>query len=36
VPLRAVLFDAGGTLINPDYARVVGVMERVLGRAPRV
>jgi len=30
-----VLFDAGGTLINPDYARVVGVMERVLGRAPR-
>jgi HAD superfamily hydrolase (TIGR01509 family) len=35
VPLRAVLFDAGGTLINPDYARVVGVMERVLGRAPR-
>jgi len=36
VPLRAVLFDAGGTLINPDYARVVGVMQRVLGRAPRV
>lgn len=36
MPLRAVLFDAGGTLINPDYARVVGVMERVLGRAPRV
>jgi putative hydrolase of the HAD superfamily len=36
VPLRAVLFDAGGTLINPDYGRVVGVMERVLGRAPRV
>ena len=35
MPLRAVLFDAGGTLINPDYARVVGVMERVLGRAPR-
>jgi len=31
-----VLFDAGGTLINPDYARVVGVMQRVLGRAPRV
>ena len=31
-----MLFDAGGTLINPDYARVVGVMQRVLGRAPRV
>jgi putative hydrolase of the HAD superfamily len=34
VPLRAVLFDAGGTLINPDYGRVGGVLQRVLGRAP--
>lgn len=33
--LRSVLFDAGGTLINPDYGRVLGVMTRVLGRAPR-
>jgi FMN phosphatase YigB (HAD superfamily) len=35
VPLRAVLFDAGGTLINPDYARVARVLERELGRSPR-
>jgi len=35
VAIRAVLFDAGGTLVNPDYRRVAGVMERVLGRAPR-
>jgi len=34
VALRAVLFDAGGTLINPDYRRVAAVMERVVGRAP--
>ena len=32
--LRAVLFDAGGTLIHPDYRRVAAVLERVLGRAP--
>ena len=32
--LRAVLFDAGGTLINPDYVRVAGVLMKVLGRAP--
>jgi HAD superfamily hydrolase (TIGR01549 family) len=34
VALRAVLFDAGGTLIHPDYRRVARVLERVLGRAP--
>jgi len=34
VPLRAVLFDAGGTLIHPDYGRVGAVLERQLGRAP--
>ncbi len=32
--LRAVLFDAGGTLIHPDYRRVAAVLERELGRAP--
>jgi len=31
---RAVLFDAGGTLINPDYRRVAAVLREVLGRAP--
>jgi len=36
VPLRAVLFDAGGTLINPHYGRVAAVLERVLGRSPRL
>lgn len=35
MPLRAVLFDAGGTLIHPHYGRVAGVLERVLGRSPR-
>jgi HAD superfamily hydrolase (TIGR01509 family) len=35
VTLRAVLFDAGGTLINPHYERVCAVFQRVLGRAPR-
>jgi putative hydrolase of the HAD superfamily len=35
VPLRAVLFDAGGTLIHPHYGRVAGVLQRVLGRSPR-
>jgi HAD superfamily hydrolase (TIGR01509 family) len=35
VPLRAVLFDAGGTLIHPHYGRVAAVLERVLGRSPR-
>jgi HAD superfamily hydrolase (TIGR01549 family) len=34
VALRAVLFDAGGTLLHPDYERVAGVLGRVLGRAP--
>jgi len=34
VTLRAVLFDAGGTLIHPDYRRVAAVMQRVVGRAP--
>ena len=36
MPLRAVLFDAGGTLINPHYGRVAAVLERVLGRSPRL
>lgn len=31
---RAVLFDAGGTLINPDYVRVSAVLQEHLGRAP--
>ncbi len=31
---RAVLFDAGGTLIHPDYGRVGAVLARELGRAP--
>jgi len=31
---RAVLFDAGGTLINPDYGRVAAVLGRVLHREP--
>ncbi len=31
---RAVLFDAGGTLIHPDYVRVGEVLRRHLGRAP--
>jgi len=34
VALKAVLFDAGGTLIHPDYARVGEVLRRVVGRAP--
>ena len=32
--LKAVLFDAGGTLIHPDYARVAAVLRRIVGRAP--
>ena len=36
MPLRAVLFDAGGTLIHPNFGRVAGVLERVLGRSPRL
>jgi len=32
VALTTVLFDAGGTLVNPDYGRVAAVVERVLGR----
>ncbi len=34
--LRAVLFDAGGTLIHPDYERVRRALERSVGRAPAV
>lgn len=33
MPVRAILFDAGGTLINPHYGRVALVLERVLGRS---
>ena len=36
MPVRAILFDAGGTLINPHYGRVAAVLERVLGRSPRL
>jgi len=32
--LRAVFFDAGGTLVHPDYARVAEVLRRSVGRAP--
>ncbi len=32
--LRAVFFDAGGTLVHPDYARVAEVLRRTVGRAP--
>ena len=32
--LRAVFFDAGGTLVHPDYARVAEVLRRSAGRAP--
>ncbi len=32
--LRAVFFDAGGTLVHPDYARVADVLRRTVGRAP--
>jgi putative hydrolase of the HAD superfamily len=34
--LKAVLFDAGGTLVHADYARVRDALERVVGRAPTV
>lgn len=30
--MRAVLFDAGGTLVHIDYQRIAGVVLRVLGR----
>ncbi|MBI1723922.1 MAG: HAD-IA family hydrolase [Gemmatimonadetes bacterium] len=33
---RAILFDAGGTLIHIDYARVAGVVERAVDRALRL
>ncbi len=32
--MKAVFFDAGGTLIHIDYARVAATLGRVLGRAP--
>jgi HAD superfamily hydrolase (TIGR01509 family) len=32
--LRAVFFDAGGTLVHADYARVAGALQRTVGRAP--
>ncbi len=32
--LRAVFFDAGGTLIHPDYGRVAAALRRTVGRAP--
>ncbi len=32
--LRAVLFDAGGTLVVPDYARIRAALERSVDRAP--
>jgi len=34
--LRAVFFDAGGTLVHPDYARVAAAMLSAVGRAPSV
>ncbi len=32
--LRAVFFDAGGTLVHVDYERVRGALLRTVGRAP--
>jgi HAD superfamily hydrolase (TIGR01509 family) len=32
--LRAVLFDAGGTLVHVDYVRVRAALVRTVGRAP--
>lgn len=34
--MKAVLFDAGGTLVHIDYARVAAVIERTVDRAPPV
>jgi len=34
--LRAVFFDAGGTLVHVDYERVRGALLRSVGRAPGV
>jgi putative hydrolase of the HAD superfamily len=34
--LRAVFFDAGGTLVHVDYARVRDALLRTVGRAPTV
>jgi putative hydrolase of the HAD superfamily len=34
--LRAVFFDAGGTLVHPDYARVAAALRATVGRAPPV
>ena len=34
--MKAVLFDAGGTLVHIDYQRVAGVVHRVLGRQVHV
>jgi putative hydrolase of the HAD superfamily len=32
--VRAVFFDAGGTLVHPDYGRVAEVLKRTAGRSP--
>jgi HAD superfamily hydrolase (TIGR01549 family) len=32
--LRAVFFDAGGTLVHPDFGRVGDALRRTVGRAP--
>jgi putative hydrolase of the HAD superfamily len=32
--LRAAFFDAGGTLVHPDYRRVGAALQRTVGRAP--
>jgi HAD superfamily hydrolase (TIGR01509 family) len=34
--LKAVFFDAGGTLVHADYARVRDALSRTVGRAPSV
>jgi len=34
--LRAIFFDAGGTLVHVDYARVRAALQRSVGRAPTV
>jgi HAD superfamily hydrolase (TIGR01509 family) len=32
--LRAAFFDAGGTLVHPDYGRVAEALRRTVGRGP--
>jgi putative hydrolase of the HAD superfamily len=34
--IRAVFFDAGGTLVHVDYARVRDALQRSVGRAPTI